>query len=693
MAGSSTYLGIVRHVGGSASRLEPLYRASEDRTRWEPLDAADDFPNAGLVCWFADHYPGGVWPRESELWLFTIFDDPIHAGNDPKKDRYRVNGDGPRDSPTECIQLDAADLGELVDLLDEGLFLPFRPSRHVVLPVGGDRLVGPLALSERADGRFVLPPERDTKPFHLHRGDVALFADIRIDERPRLLQPPKRPRPELLGEADLCSPGVLLHRLLELLPADDPAYDDLRPAVELLQQRAADGSLPRAVRPVHHSRIERVRSLIDSLSGHTETVRMLANYAMNTPTIRARVEEAIEEAKAARAGELAMLDTQLAERRGDISAAAEQIEDLRQKLHSAESETQRVIEQERARQARSLDEAADSFSRLMQERLAAAAEEPLRELAGLTILRAEILGGGAPPVGLPQHRPVFEASEAGVLGGWEEAVTRLADSLDARGLGRELASALLSAFIAAPMVVTTGPGALGALDAVGDAIAGGRVLWLPVGAPTLTPADLLGGYEPGSRAFVPRPGRLVDLLLSFPPDDLALVVLDGIDRAPVDHYLLPILTAATDGRPLPLAPEALLAPADPYREAAQLRWPRNVLLAGTLCGGETCVPPPAPFWAKVPQVDAHPVEAGATTELAVQLSQLPAATLGASRTASALGARPLALACGDERPAGCDGLCRRVSAAMSFCRTASSDAALSARDLCQMARQNAEANR
>lgn len=131
---------------------------------------------------------------------------------------------------------------------------------------------------------------------------------------------------------------------------------------------------------------------------------------------------------------------------------------------------------------------------------------------------------------------------------------------------------------------------------------------------------------------MPQANRLVDLLIDANQpehrEQLYLVVLDGVNRAAADAYLLPLLACSTRSRltraarALALAHPAHLSPDDPYADVAQLVWPRNVLLAGTLVQGSATVPLPPELWADAALVlpRAH---SGTQASTAPPVSEVP----------------------------------------------------------------------
>jgi hypothetical protein len=119
----------------------------------------------------------------------------------------------------------------------------------------------------------------------------------------------------------------------------------------------------------------------------------------------------------------------------------------------------------------------------------------------------------------------------------------------------------------------------------------------------LEPVDLLGRLEPATQRFIPHASGLVDLLLHSPQtEEFHLVVLEGLNRAAIDAYLLPLLACYADAwrengaRALPLFAPAAVTDDDPYATASCLRWSPNVLLAGIVNEGIVTLSMPKAIW-------------------------------------------------------------------------------------------------
>ena len=120
---------------------------------------------------------------------------------------------------------------------------------------------------------------------------------------------------------------------------------------------------------------------------------------------------------------------------------------------------------------------------------------------------------------------------------------RLDTLFESKGFSKELAARIHSAFISGQMPILAGTDSFEALKLYASQVACGRVLWLPINATTLDPSDLLGKWYPQSQTFIPNPNQLIDLLIhARGSEEIFIIVFDGVNRAPIDSYLMTFLS-------------------------------------------------------------------------------------------------------------------------------------------------------
>ncbi|GER89765.1 hypothetical protein KDW_39270 [Dictyobacter vulcani] len=173
-----------------------------------------------------------------------------------------------------------------------------------------------------------------------------------------------------------------------------------------------------------------------------------------------------------------------------------------------------------------------------------------------------------------------------------------------QGFAPNIATILHSSFLAGVVPTLVGEDAFSILQIYADLAARGRSLWIPISPTQILPTDLIGTVDIAHHIFVPHQSGLADLLLDAQEhtDNLYLVVLEGINKAAIDTYLMPLLTcyiesaAETQIHSLHIFHPATVNDSDPYNTLHTLHWPKNVLLATTLADGVSVFPPPPSFW-------------------------------------------------------------------------------------------------
>jgi hypothetical protein len=303
-------------------------------------------------------------------------------------------------------------------------------------------------------------------------------------------------------------------------------------------------------------------------------------------------------------------------------------EELRSRKIELETETAQ-LERRRVQQAEEIERqavaACEALEQAMAQQLAEIMNRPAEALANIAVVRAALnLNALLPESSIAQPRPErnehiqalihpsipphlsqASGSKVEILREQQElqvlAEAGTASLCDATTL-RTLHAALLSGLVP----VLAGVAAYEVLECYARCAAGGRLLWLPVPATVIDPCDLLGRFNPTSMRFAPQPNGLLDLLLcAQSSEELFVVVLDGVNRAPIDAYLSPLLALYADTwlepgrrRSLSLAHPSVVEQTG-WAAAARLTWPPNVLLAAIWTDGLVSAAPPLSFWEAV----------------------------------------------------------------------------------------------
>jgi hypothetical protein len=145
--------------------------------------------------------------------------------------------------------------------------------------------------------------------------------------------------------------------------------------------------------------------------------------------------------------------------------------------------------------------------------------------------------------------------------------------------------------------VANSPTAFTILQAVAQTLTGQRIWRVPVPLTATSPLAIFGHILADQQSFIPETGELADILVEAQahPEQLSLIVLEGIDRVPFLPVIEPLLRQYRAVRrhmkqtwestpcqeTLQLFHPRALALEDPYQKISRLAWPANLLLGVT----------------------------------------------------------------------------------------------------------------
>jgi hypothetical protein len=613
MMASLLYLGIVTSRGHrgtiTAASVRPLLVSSEDRKRWardlSDLSARkEEFPNGGFVSWLHPEEAAA----EGTLWQFEITEQPTYFDHpdDPKRDQFMV------------LQRSARPVYEVLDVDRLG----GEPAGRELLTVHGMRFPkgAPAACFVRAEKcLWSVPPLRFVKkacPGNLWIIDLSASSGVirwvKWEEAveptefeyhgTRLVLPPDTSPVGTAHKRDWSQDEVVLARVFRTLRKVDRHHlEPLEPAERAVARLAQLLSEPEpAVQDIDFeaARVRRARTFLEQLKGVQELARAASVAIENGPVaeeIARRKEDILDEERSAAR---AKVETELADERSKLQELSEQVA----KQEGILGELKRAIEVTRAEHEAQVGRLEEDLARRVRE----AVEKPEELLGSVALIRAITAGagkkehvrhpqgprpvtGGVPPAGA-------ECTSAA------EVFSRLQKAFLRRDIPRVLARSLHASFLAGAVPLLAGSRAQEALSAYASCVTAGRFCWVPVSAAWLDPTDFLGRVEPDSGRFLPHACGLLDVLLEARADDrLHLVVLDGVNRAAVESYLIPLLECHADagtsrGRSYPLVGSNGCTADIDLPPDGRLPWPPNVLLAGTLALGSTSLPLPRDLW-------------------------------------------------------------------------------------------------
>ncbi len=626
------------HYDSLIALLMPLYRLNPDSGNWVQLtDPEREFPNRGHVSW----YKAPEEAVEGTLWTFSYDFFPTFDETDTRSDRYRIDWHKPPEHTSEILELNASNQIDILRWLDRGLQLPFIPSRYVYIAVDKETWAGPIKLVHD-NGRWFIESRIREHPISCFRAlpDHSI-APVYIDGKRRLLRYGEQPQHNI-GDLDWSPDKLLVKRLLKTANK----YSDLSRIIVMTKAaiKEAVDKLPGSEQALSPQQLERALAYIADIERFSKDLQHFEAELLALQSVQKRIEAVEQKARDTALNEIHAELTRLGEEQARLTS---ECETRRQELVTVEREIANVeeqakqqaaaaaateqkrlcleiqhLEEQLAERRRQYEQPVELADALIKERIAALVRAPEQALAHIALVRAALgpsvptvtttpaaTNGGVPPSAgwsasvLP---PAMLRSAAETVDDQKQLVKLLKQSVQSAGLVPSLGALLHAALVSGLMPLVSGPAALEAFEQHASVAVNRRLLWVPVSPTMLEPADLLGKADPRTGQLMPHPAGLLDVLLFAnqpeQQDRLFLVVLDGINRAAADAYLLPLLTCYRSAwsddlnATLSIAHPSMLSPDSPYAPVARIRWPPNVLLAGTLIEGSATVPLPPAIW-------------------------------------------------------------------------------------------------
>ena len=301
----------------------------------------------------------------------------------------------------------------------------------------------------------------------------------------------------------------------------------------------------------------------------------------------------------------------------------ERLQQLQTMIEEAEvklSELQNIVNDAHARREQEI-EAMNIFEQAVRERLTKLKEEPIRTMADLQVTASlfsiledksrqstyEILPSSASSVALYSSgtEQVDTVSSSGLDWGLQDnsesiqvelhdiPLKRWSQIAQQTGATPKDVRICTAAFLAGLIPSLVGDAAIPTLMAVAQVIAHGRMAIVPVSLTALTTLDLFGVIDTHRRAFVPA-NVLADCILEAQahPEELVIVILDGIDRVPGMSTYVPLMRQYIEDRQhefctqyktsVHLFHPRAVTENDPYLKLSWFTWPSNVLIATLL---------------------------------------------------------------------------------------------------------------
>ncbi len=620
--------------------VRPCLVASTDkRSRWLPVEASDQleglYPPRGFVALPA-HLARG---NSSQLLNIVARQLPFTKDETGIVDRWEAQVVSP--------------LNQLIDLLPHaenvdsrrtlmstgGVGLDATPLSSVLLQVKENVFVGPFSLvaAEGRRGYYRVAESDLLKPIPVLKGD-AYASSITFGEREIIVEGPDS-KPSNSEYWDWSPDESFVREVTGKLTGT--VTDGVLWEVE----RALGGGSKKALTQAQTNRlIDMIRQRRLSELQTRDILRQVQGSALGVELIGEVLHEDLERARKTM---LSDLEAELSQTRHTLERELELQQELVVKAKQSRErvlldldvalDEQKSKVQSLERRAGALEEAFERATLNLVERVVAVTSKTdqreemnsnlrrdledsiLREIEGLItdairndprLIAASVSasssgscqGGCVEPPFAPSSQALLPIDSPTVL------INAVAESLERAGFGKQLVEGALAAWSERLVPLVAGNRSLEFLEALADRISNGQLLVVHVHPTTTSINDLVGRVDERLGRFMPAPTRLAELLIHA-SDFLypVIVVLEGINRVPIESSFLPLLEsyAVPERRPIRLAALSSVHPDDPFASLAEFTWPPNLLLAATLVEGTSVFSIPKPWWTYGTLIDAE----------------------------------------------------------------------------------------
>lgn len=604
----------VDRAGKPIAGLIPLFETT--KTPWRKINA-NEFPAEGQVFWFRAE------GKKDELVYFNVED------NDDERYEFKVS-----DHHVAIEVRDFRKLGspEVVrrSLISGLKWVGLVPGRQLVW-CAGDLIVGPIKLVPNASGLFTFD--------YAQKHEIPCYVKKEVE----VAEVPSKPFKRFV--------------LAEDCPLVASSYVDWDED-NLVVKRAIKWAVERSSQD--NSAISltqtQIRAASDYLtkSGGDAKLR-LQQYRLER-ALKVFADVHLADAAAATAVEelqrLPKIAQQLAQLRETVSSETQKVvgESLKREVEALENarHERAVIEADTKAAQESFEnvraqklEAVKELETEVNNRISEILDKPSELLADVAILNTVFQ---RPSRELVTQRPATLAqpiswpTTAQLITEFKEFRKVLVKSSRAEGVSPDALTRIHAAIKARLMPLVVGPRALRALHAYARVTCGGRIFRIHATPSLFEPSDIFGKIDVPTSRFIPHTAGLIDIFKSAEKNEgLALVVIDGANRAPMESYLLPLLSCALTSSPLRIFHPSAVNPDDTYRDCFNLRWPRNLLLSATLVEGATTLPVTPDIWTSAIAVETDSCTGPRTEssevfeiDLSLELKEMPDAHDGVS---------------------------------------------------------------
>ncbi|MBF6278303.1 MULTISPECIES: hypothetical protein [Nocardia] len=289
-------------------------------------------------------------------------------------------------------------------------------------------------------------------------------------------------------------------------------------------------------------RVQRALQACKEADAQHQLASQIAYTLTGLPTVAALMDQAIEEARAnAEKDELneirnrvALETKRLADLEKDLNAAGSEFQQLNERIVQAHQDLITAQEQVKTRNEELRGDVAVAVEELVngaRERLTSSVIAQ-----ALTKNSAPAHSSSSPSPMSPNLRPIAKS----ILTEKNAIKKQFNTAVKTSGIKGPAAQRLFAALSAGLLPITLGNGGPASLSAIANLMFSGRVARIPVAHDFLHPTDLLGLHSAKPGAFRSHYG-ILEAANSEAATGEVVVVLEGINQAPTESYLVPWL--------------------------------------------------------------------------------------------------------------------------------------------------------
>lgn len=589
--------------GASVVSIEPLYEADENGAWIEPIrNAVTRFPTRGLVFWHR---------ADPDAQVDTIWEFSVKAHNSAS-----ARGDFEAFHVLEAVPavevIDFREWGEdrvRQELTTVGIRRREAPLRSVLLWVDADQWIGPVRLKALAGDRWELA-EQTRSALQVHRPPKNGVSQVILNGHRRLLLNSTDQDVGLpIGCVNWSSETeFMLDVLKDLRRVDANVAEKLGITRDILKSYIASLKSAGVLKSNDDSaraRLARAASIVAVLDDNEQLAKSASEILLSSDAVRRQLESDLAETK----------ERLRVEQREALDAEVKQQRDELDKMRVLVAEKgEQLVEMERKvrDRAATLETDLAEYRGALEGRLREIAATPHRSFAELSVISSAL--------GLSPARPTYQphlvygkcAPEAvASISSKDELHGRLIARMMRCSIPHTTAVDLLIAWMAGMLPLASGATAEAIVRECAHIVAGGEALWIPVAASTTEPHELFGRYDSTRNILLPHPAGLLDAMLEAERrEHLSIAVFEGVNRAPIESYLMPAIRGFRSDVPghnqtgIPLVPQAFVDANDPYLAHSRVSWHPALLPVGLVVRGISALPLSSEIWQHAVLVDA-----------------------------------------------------------------------------------------